>query len=71
MTIIAQTEMALREAQSEYDLQLEKVRKSMQKVVDTHTNHMGYLRAFMAAQRAYHAECSSHLGDIEGGGVMM
>ena len=61
-----QTEMALREAQSEYDSQLEKVRKSLQKVVDTHVNNMGYLRAFMAAQRTFHAECQAHLGDIEG-----
>ena len=60
-----QTEMALREAQAEYEQQLEKVRKALKKVVDTHVNNMGYLRSFMAAQRAFYAECQAFLGDIE------
>ena len=62
-----QTEMALREAQSEYEQQLAKVRKSLQKVVDTHVNHMGYLRSFMATQKAYHEECQALMADVEGG----
>lgn len=57
--------MALREAQSMYDTQLQKVRTSMQKVMDTHVNNMGYLRTFMSSQRSFYAECQAHLGDIE------
>ena len=64
------TEMALREAQSEYQQQLKKVRKSLKKVVSTHVNNMGYLRSFMSAQRAFHEECQTFLADMQGGAVM-
>ena len=59
----------MREAQAEFDHQLEKVRKALQKVVETHVNNMGYLRSFMAAQRAFFSECQAYLGDIESGSM--
>ena len=59
----------MREAQAEFDHQLEKVRKALQKVVETHMNNMGYLRSFMAAQRAFFSECQAYLGDIESGSM--
>ena len=57
--------MTVREAQALYDEQLRKVRLALQKVVDTHVNNMGHLRAFMEAQAAFHAECQAHLGDMQ------
>lgn len=56
----------MREVQADYDACIEKLRKSMKKVVETNGNHMGYLRAFMAAQKDYFAECQSYLGDMQG-----
>lgn len=64
---VVTTEMALREAQSEYEQQLEKVRKSLKKVVETHVNHMGYLRSFMAAQKAFYEESQAFMADLGGG----
>ena len=64
-----QAETELRTAQADYDAQLEKVRKALKKIVETHVNHMGYLKTFMVAQREYFAECQAHLGDLEGGPV--
>ena len=64
--ISLQVETELRQAQADYDAQLEKVRKALQKIVETHVNHMGYLKTFMVAQREYFAECQAHLGDLEG-----
>lgn len=64
----SQKEMALRDAQGEYDQQLTKVRNSLKRVVETHVNNMGYLKSFMAAQRDFHAECQAYLGEIDGGG---
>lgn len=61
--------MALREAQSEYGQQLEKVRKSLQKVVETHVNHMGYLRSYMAAQKDFYQECQAFMADMGGDGA--
>ncbi len=57
--------MALREAQSEYEQLLEKVRKALRKLVDTHVDNMGYLRSFMAAQRACNEECQAFLADMD------
>ena len=56
----------MRSAQADYDTQMDKVRKSLKKIVDTHVNHMGYLKTFMVAQREFFAECQAHLGDLEG-----
>ena len=66
---IIQAETELRAAQADYDAQLEKVRKALKKIVDTHVNHMGYLKTFMVAQREFFAECQAHLGDLEGGPI--
>jgi len=55
----------VRAAQAEYDMQLEKVRSSLKRIVQTHVNHLGHLKTFMAAQRSYNAECQALLGDIE------
>jgi len=55
----------VREAQATYDEQLKKVRQAQEKVLDTHVNNMGHLKAFMDAQEAFHAECLSHLGDLK------
>ena len=57
--------MLLRDAQSEYDQQLFRVRQALEKVVETHANHMGHLKAFMEAQMAFHVECQAHLGDLQ------
>lgn len=57
----------MREAQSEYEQQLEKVRKSLKKVVATHVNHMGYLRCFMTTQKAFHEECQALMADMDRG----
>jgi hypothetical protein len=64
-----QAETELRTAQADYDAQLEKVRKALKKIVETHVNHMGYLKTFMVAQREFFAECQVHLGDLEGGPI--
>lgn len=61
--------MAMRDAQSDYDQQLEKVRKLLRKVVDTHVNNMGYLRSFMTAQSDHYGECQAFLADLQGGGA--
>ena len=45
------------------------MRKALKKIVDTHVNHMGYLKTFMVAQREYFAECQAHLGDLERGSL--
>ena len=60
-----QAEMEVRTAQAEYDMQLDKVRSSLKRIVHTHVNHLGHLKTFMAAQRSYNAECQALLGDIE------
>ena len=57
--------MDMRSAQADYDAHLEKVRKALKKIVDTHVNHLGYLKTFMVAQREYFAECQVLLGDLE------
>ena len=62
-----QAEIAMREAQAEYQQHLEKVRQRLKKVVGTHVNNMGYIRSFMAAQRAFYEECQAFLADLEGG----
>jgi len=61
----SQAETEVRAAQAEYDAQLDKVRSSLKRIVHTHVNHLGHLKTFMAAQRAYNAECLAHLGNIE------
>ena len=62
--VCVQTEMAVRDAQASYDEQLRKVRQSQQKVVDTHVNNMGHLKAFMDAQAAFYGECQAYIGDL-------
>ena len=57
--------MAVREAQAVYDEQMKKVRQAQEKVVETHVNNMGHLKAFMDAQEAFHAECIAHMGDLK------
>lgn len=52
----------------EYDLQLKKVHKALEKLVESHTRNMGYVRSFMLAQKTFHAECMTSLEAIEGSG---
>ena len=59
-----QTERALRDAQAEYDQQLEKVRSALKKVVDSHFNNKGYVRSLVAAQKTYYDECQSHFTNM-------
>ena len=61
-----QAEEEVRSAQAEYEMQLEKVRSALKRIVQTHTNHQGHLRTLMAAQRAHFAECLAFLGELEG-----
>ena len=60
-----QAEADVRASQADYEMQLEKVRSAMKKIVQTHTSHQGHLRTLMPAQRAFFAECLAHLGELE------
>ena len=68
--VFVQAETELREAQAEFDIQLNKVRDAMKKVIQTHTHYLGYLKSFMAAQKDYHRECLSQLENIDTSGIM-
>lgn len=60
-----QAEEEVRASQADYEMQLDKVRSAMKRIVQTHTSHQGHLRTLMAAQRAYFAECLAHLGELD------
>ena len=64
-SLSVQAEAEVRTSQADYEMQLEKVRSSLKKIVQTHTNHQGHLRTLMAAQRAHFAECLAHLGELD------
>ncbi len=51
-------------AQAEYDMQLDKVRSAMKRIVESHVNHLGHLQTLMNAQRAHYTECVGHLGAV-------
>lgn len=60
----------MRESQADFDMQLNKVRDGMKKVIRTHIHYLGYLKPFMAAQKDYHRECLSQLESIDTEGDM-
>lgn len=57
-------ESHLRSVQADYDIQMDKVRSFMDKIIQTHVNNLGHMRSMMSALKSYHTECIAHLDEI-------
>ena len=51
--------------QAEYEIEMDKLRTGMKKIVQTHVNNLGQMKALMAAIKAFHIECISHLDELD------
>ena len=55
----------MRSVQAEYEMDMDKLRTNMTKIVQTHVNNLGQMKALMAAIKAYHVECISHIEELD------
>ncbi|XP_041828876.1 endophilin-B1-like [Melanotaenia boesemani] len=61
---ISQAEMELRICQSLFDRQTEIIRRVLEGISDTHTNHMQILMDFVDAQASYFAQCNQQSQEL-------
>ncbi|XP_019854265.1 PREDICTED: endophilin-B1-like isoform X2 [Amphimedon queenslandica] len=57
-------ESNLRSIQADYDSKMEKVRGSMERIVQTHVNNMGHIKGYISTLKSYYTDCMTYLDDI-------